>query len=154
MASDDDAPRSQAQEVCWLAIFGANLVVPLSLGWSFTERDSWVGMVAGVAAMLAVWQFVIPRFAALRSALLPGGVVLALSQLLPVLQFFAGVFATAVVGLDGADRPGVFDNVTALAITVVTGVQLWLVAVLVGFVLRGMGRQFRSAKAGATESAK
>lgn len=146
MTTEDDAPpRSDAQQVCWLAIFGANLIVPLAFGLPMTEQQGRAGLLAGLAVLFAGWQFVIPRFGPLRAVLVPGGVALAASQVFPAVQVVAGAMSFAIVGLDDAFRPSRFDEASAFAVTLTTGGLLWLAAMLAGFVLRGVGRRLRRA---------
>jgi hypothetical protein len=155
--TDDAPPRSDAQHVCWIAVFGANLVVPLSAALPMTAHAGRSGLLAGVAALLAGWLFVVPRFPALRGVLLPGGVALAGSQVLPLFQVAAGLVGFAVVGRrdeigahalapDGNSGQPPLDDPTAFAVTVSTGGTLWVIAVLLGGALLVIRRGMRRAR--------
>ncbi|HEX4613977.1 MAG TPA: hypothetical protein VH092_37695 [Urbifossiella sp.] len=146
----DVPPRKDNQEVCWVAVFGANLIVPVLFGWPITERGGRVGMLAALAVLLAAWQFFIPRYEHLRAVLLTGGIAVAVSQLLPLLQVFTGLLSFSIVGrvvpMSPHDLPddhsGVgLDDVSAFAVTILTGTQLWVTAMVAGVAFRAAGRR-------------
>ena len=147
MTPDDDTPpRSDAQQVCWVAIFGANLVVPLGLVWPQSDQGGQEGLLAGLAVLFALWQFVIPRVEPLRAVLVPGGVAVAASQVFPALQLVVGMVSLTLVMQDDYFRPGKLDQETGFFLAVVYGVLMLLAAAGAGLVLRGIGRRLRRAK--------
>ncbi len=130
-------PRDVWAHAAWAGLFAANLVVPLLLGVLITDRGGRAGMLAGVGAMFAIWQLVVPRHAALRAVLVPGTMALALSQYLPLVQFFAGAAAVAVVGAGREPFTGApLTDLEGFAATVLTGVLLWCAAAVTGVALR------------------
>ncbi|MBN9517486.1 hypothetical protein J0H58_03045 [bacterium] len=130
-------PRDIWAHVAWAGLFAVNLVVSVLLGAVLTHRGGWVGMVAGVGVMFAVWQVVVPRHAALRAALIPGAMALAVAQFFPLVHYLAGTAAVLVVC--GGREPFSGAPLTELegfAATALTGVLLWCAAAVIGVALR------------------
>jgi hypothetical protein len=140
----DDAP-SDARALCWVAIFGANVILPLALVWPRTDRGGQEGVLIGVAVLFALWQFAVPRVQPLRAVLVPGGVAVAASQVFPAAHAAAAAVACTLVEPDAFSHPIRLDQESGFFVAVVYGVLLTLAAAVAGLVLRAVGRRFRRA---------
>src|SRR5688572_12074233 len=101
-----DAPMTIAQKVSslsrtvrgvlWTIVFGANLFIPVAFGWQFTDRDAKIG-----AGIVTVFFHGVGLYATLTSstyfrALATGGILVALTQFFPILQFIVGMVAHGI----------------------------------------------------------
>jgi hypothetical protein len=131
-----------AWQVAWFWVFGANLVVPLIYGLEVTRTGGRWGMWIAVAFTWLCGHLACGR-RPLGAIFVIGGVVVALSQLFPMLQFFCGAFSLEVVSKLGLGVTGLTEVRTEFAgfvTTMLTASQLMFVAVVCGFVLTGGGR--------------
>ncbi len=137
------APRTDLRwHLAWAVVFGANLIVPLMFGWPMTRGAGRVGLVLGIALMLSLGHWLCSRYARVRFPLVAGGVCVGLSQCWPMLQIWAGIFASAITrtllqqpfGAD-QDSPNYSTGLEGLLMTALTGGQLMLAAVMCGYVI-------------------
>ncbi len=136
-------PPSGTREICWIAIFGANMIPPLALVWPRTDRGGQEGLLIGVAVLFALWQFAVPRVEPLRAVLVPGGVAVATSQVLPAAHAAAAAVACTLVEPDTFSNPARLDQESGFFVAVVYAVLLTFAAAVVGVVLQAVGRRFR-----------
>lgn len=110
----------------WALAVVANLPVPLLFGFAVVAHGGLFGMLAGIVAFWLVGAAVVACVPRLRAVLVYGGAVLALTQVLPVLQIVAGVVAVEL--FDTTPEP--MSELTGFLVTLVTGGQLALVVLL------------------------
>jgi hypothetical protein len=84
--------------VLWGGVYAANMVVPLLFGWTTTARGGRIGLVLAVVLLYWIVFWVGGKSRDLRSIMLSGGGLVALSQLFPMLQIAAGLIALGIVG--------------------------------------------------------
>jgi hypothetical protein len=131
---DDEAPFGSG--VLWSAVYVSNLLVPLFLGLGVTAKGGRVGMsvVVIVVWLLGLWAV---RYTVLRRSLFIGGAVTAATQLFPMLQVAAGMFAlggwSRLSG--GVDDPhnAQLSELGGCVVTACVAVQLLLAALVIGF---------------------
>ncbi|HEY1190545.1 MAG TPA: hypothetical protein VGE74_23125 [Gemmata sp.] len=109
----------------WALAVLANLPVPLGMGLIAVWKGSALGMFAGIVAFWLVGAAVIARVPLMRSPLVHGGLLFAVSQFVPVVQFFAGAAAMDLCAIESDSLPTDRD---AFLVTVVTGGLLLTVA--------------------------
>jgi hypothetical protein len=89
----------------WPAVFGANLVIPVLLGWQIARDYGRLGMCFTAMLFLAVgWMLCYIRPAIARR-LIAGSTLFAFSQLFPIVQIISGMAAVQVVVLLGLGDP-------------------------------------------------
>jgi hypothetical protein len=88
---------SWAWAVAWHPVFGINLIVPLVLASGVLEGRGQVGMYCGIAFYWVLGFMTCASRPSLGRVLVTGGVIIACTQLMPVLQFTAG-FAAVMIG--------------------------------------------------------
>jgi hypothetical protein len=126
---------STAWHVAWAVVFLANLIAPLLLAWSMTEGEARFGMFAAVALVWVSGHLAIARAAGWRLILVGGGFCVALSQLFPILQVFAGLLSLTAIHYGFATDPFSFTAPAAFLATVLTAAQLLVTAVGCGVVV-------------------
>ena len=136
--------------VWWSAVFAANTALPLSFGLSTTNegavRPGQLGVWVGAWLVWAGWLVIGSLSTRVRLALTLGGAVVALTQVVPVLQYAAACLgygvADRLLGRMSAVSPffaeSEYKGVVAAAITGQSVVALLLV---VGYVLRPRPRR-------------
>ena len=120
--------------LAWATVFGVNLIVPLWLGWDMTSGVGRVGLVLAIVLWLLLGHLLCARSRKLRFLLVAGGVCVGLSQLLPLLQIWAGMNSGMIISM----ASGFSDRATGLygfLMTLLTGGQLILVAIVSGQVV-------------------
>jgi hypothetical protein len=138
------APPSHSRELQWgwFVVLLANLPVPLFFGFLVTSMAGAFGMIAGLVVVWLIGHGFVARVSAVREPLMVGGAFVALSQLIPLVQFVAGALALhAITGRDLVRALAVDGCVAAMfadgfAVTMLTAAFLTVVALAVGFVLR------------------
>ncbi|HYH68541.1 MAG TPA: hypothetical protein VD866_27865 [Urbifossiella sp.] len=143
--TDDAPPPSDARALCWVAIFGANVIPPLALVWPRTDRGGQEGLLIGLTVLFALWQFAVPRVEPLRAVLVPGGVAVAASQVFRAPHAAAGAVAFSLVEPDAYSDPARLDQESGFFVAVVYGGLVTLAAAAAGLVPRAVGRRFRRA---------
>jgi hypothetical protein len=121
----------------WAAVFAANLIVPLLLGCMVTAGGGRAGMLVAMGLLWLLGHEGSGRVRNVGFVLIGGGSGVALSQLFPFLQFFAGMFSLTVGQRLGlvveAETTG---ELGGFLVTLMTGSLLIAVAALLGLVLR------------------
>ena len=137
--------------MAWFFIFALNLIAPLYFGWRMTEDGGRIGMLLAAILLLAVGYWICASARELGFALVVGGVAVALSQVLPMLQIMAGALGCALavaMGLhsngDAVDSPPmVVGEVGGFVVTLITGSLLMGAALVTGLALRALRAAFR-----------
>ncbi|HEY2412789.1 MAG TPA: hypothetical protein VGI40_11130 [Pirellulaceae bacterium] len=126
----------------WPVVFGANLIVPVLLGWQIAREYGRFGMCLTSFLFLAAgWALCCLRPAIARR-LIAGSAVFAISQLFPLIQMVSGIVAVGAVewlGL-GDDRGdmGISTIPTFLGgclATAIVGIILLSIAGVLGFIV-------------------
>lgn len=133
--------------IAWAAVFALNLVIPGLLGWMSTAGDGRIGMLLAIFCLLGSGFWTCSRAPGIGFALVVGGVAVALSQAIPVLQIVAGGAAFAVGKAlafiePAADLSGVTSATGGFVVTLTTGGLLMAAALVAGLVLRGLRAAF------------
>ena len=134
--------------VGWLTVFALNLILPGFLGWQTTENGGRLGMLVGAAVLLTVGLWICSRAAKLGFALIIGGIAVALSQVIGILQMLAGISAYAcaeALGLVESMQAGphISNAIGGFVITLITGALLMAAALVAGLMLRALRAVFR-----------
>jgi len=139
------APRPSARtlHIAWAVVFAINVALPLLLGLPTANDSGRFGIVAAMVLALLAGFYVCANYRRLAQALVAGGALVGVSQLLPALQIFAGILGMAAaesLGLviDGNDEVQVTitSAVAGLVVTTVTGGALITAAVALGLLLQ------------------
>jgi len=112
----------------WTPVFALNLIVPLVLAGGVLDDRGWAGAYWGVAVSWALGFAACVARPALGRVLTVGGLTVACTQLVPVLQFLAGAAAVTIGGRFEAERPELYGFIDVL----VTGGLLLTAAYLAG----------------------
>ncbi len=120
----------------WAIVVLANLPVPLIFGFLLTSEGGIFGMLAGIVAVWGLGHIVVARVPRVRSVLVNGGGVFALSQVIPAVQFVAGELALRACG---TPINGWMSETTGFCVTLLTGGQLVTAALVCGLFLRVCG---------------
>ena len=81
------------RQVCWSAVFAANLIVPLIFAFSIVHGRAWIGVSLAVAAYWVAGIYVCRKNRTITLSLLIGGATVAVSQFYPILHILAGSIA-------------------------------------------------------------
>lgn len=149
---ETDSPRASTADLDslkpvwrrWSRVFALNMIVPLLFGLPMTFGIGWVGMFAAVPVLFALGGCVCACQPNIGRALIRGGVLVALSQLFPVLQIMAGLVAmdlTAVLGQVKATvgRPPEVASVSGgFLMTIFTGLLLMCAALFLGLLIQAI----------------
>jgi hypothetical protein len=123
----------------WSAVFLANLPVPLLLACIATDRVARVGMIAAIGTFYALGLESCRRAPVLRSLFIPGGLMIALLQLCPMLQFWAGGCSLGIthrLGLSQEDA--VAGLLGGYVVTLLTGAILLTIGSVSALVFRAV----------------
>jgi hypothetical protein len=117
------------------------MIVPLLLGWSMTESGGKIGLLIATITLFAAGECLCIFAPTIAAPVIVGAVVVALSQLYPILQMIAGLAAVGIgrrLGLMlDADPVGVFrSGAGGFVVTVVTGSILIAESAAVGLLIR------------------
>ena len=141
--ADIDPEPSPANLMQWLAVFGANLFIPLLFARFIVQGVGWTGVALGIVALLATTWMLHYVSSRMMKTTWRGGITVAKLQAIPILQFFAGSFghwladrsgAAQRSGLDLAFEPLLSNAVAGFLATVGTGLVLLFAAFLIGLV--------------------
>ena len=124
----------------WMIVVAINLPIPVMFGLTVSSGFGRFGMLLGIAIVATIGCFSCSRVPPLMMRLNIGALLTALSQLLPMLHMFVGMFALEIVrrlnsvvgGTDQDDLSGLFEITLA---TLLTGLGLILPSILAGLVL-------------------
>ncbi len=128
----------------WSRVFALNMIVPLLFGLPRTYGIGWVGMFAAVPVLFALGGWACACQPNIGRILIRGGVLVALSQLLPVLQIVAGLAAmdlTAMLGQVEATvgrSPEVGSAAGGFLMTMFTGFFLMCAALFLGLLFEAI----------------
>lgn len=131
-----------ARPMCraWLVVFLANLPVPLFFGWAFTTQHGRFGMATAIVVWWLLGHQVCKASRWCGLAIVAGGIFVAMSQFLPVLQLYAGAVSLGIGSRLGQawDEGGEQQVTTELGgflVTMLTGGLLMVVAVMCGSII-------------------
>jgi hypothetical protein len=149
-------PRAGAfTYAAWIFIFAINTAIPLLFSASVTDQHGKLGMSMAALFLLALGCYICAANRKLAVALLAGGALIALTQLLPGLQIIAGMIGMGVgqalghATLSGDDNPAarITSEFGGVVVTFITGGILMAgslcAGVLLQFVTRFFGRANR-----------
>ena len=126
--------------VAWSGAFALNLLLPLPLGFAATEGWGTFGMVSAVVLCWVVGLAVFLRSSSLKPVLIFGPLWVALSQIVVVPQFVAGVLALSfwsrLVGHDPLFGGRLASAVDGFVVTMLTAIPLFTAAWFFGGGLR------------------
>jgi len=143
----------------WMVVFGINLPIPVFFGSGIVSGTvGYLGMTLGCVLWCGTGILLCRRgWARHIRATSWGGLIVALSQFYPMLQFFAGMAAVEIMrvlsipiggygpnGIQPMNVSAVFDVMVATGLTVLTGTILISVAAVVGHVLLFLFRSWGS----------
>jgi hypothetical protein len=98
----------------WTFVFVANLPVPLLASWGAVLEGGGVGLFGGLAILYLLGATVCALRWPIGRSLVQGGIVVALTQLFPMLQVGCGVLAVfiwdAIIGSSAVDSDLIADN--------------------------------------------
>lgn len=125
----------------WTAVLLFNLIVPTLFAWSMTSNEAKIGAAIAVLVIAAGGFFFcfkqpLPMLLAIR-----GGILVALSQVFPILQILCGALAIQAWTLIGSIRDSSFQEMLSTAtagflVTLVTGLLLIAASLMAGLVMR------------------
>lgn len=128
--------------LAWVAVFAANLIVPLLFGWGMAGPRGRSGLVAAAALILGLGSGLCYYRRDLAAPLVVGATLVALTQLFPLLQILAGVVGVGIVrslglmGGGGDGPPQILGPLGGFVVTLVTGGILIAVSAGAGLFLR------------------
>ena len=131
---EHDPKATRLLRVGWTLVFLANLRVPLLFGWGLTDWGGRIGMFAAIGPLYLVGRESCARVRGMNSVIIWGGMLVALSQVYPMVHVFAGGFAFRTAGNLGL-MTNEWDVDGALAgciVTLLTGVVLFAIAAVAG----------------------
>jgi hypothetical protein len=134
--------------VAWPVVFALNLVMPGLFGLMSTDGAGRVGMLVGTCFLLVCGFWICSSARNIGFALVVGGVPVALSQVVPIIQMVAGTLAFAFAEALGLVGPGgAMGTATSAAggfvLTLTTGGLLMAAALVAGLALRALRALFR-----------
>lgn len=77
----------------WLVGYGVNLPVPIMFAMMFISPAGFTGMLVGIIMVMSIGMLAARRLKQLNRIALRGGLLLAITQLFPILQMFSGIMA-------------------------------------------------------------
>ena len=125
----------------WTVVYAANLIVPLGIAWTTFEHGH-IGIVFALGLCWLIGLAVCIQRRAFAIRMVAGGKVVALTQIIPILQVFAGGFAINIwdtIGryfFEAANHGELYYAVDRFFVTILTGAQLLAVAAFIGWVVR------------------
>jgi hypothetical protein len=131
--------RQQAhRETGWTLAFAVNLPVPMFLAISCVDKWAGLGVIGALVVMAVLGNKACSRRDRPSRAVVFGGIVVAVLQLIPLLQVCAGTLALragAELGLATSSDVGLYRATGVLGgflVTMLTGAQLIGVALVLG----------------------
>ncbi len=96
----------------WPLVFVLNMIVPVLLGWGMTRDQGRLGMFAASAVLLSMGWWLCVAKNSLARRMIVGGLLTALSQFIPVLQFGAGLVSVWLADQLGLVKVGFSPQTT------------------------------------------
>ena len=144
--------------VAWFGVFVFNLIVPLLFGLLTTDKGGRIGMAIAVIMFFAAGCWICVNHREIGCFLIAGGFLVGLSQMVPVLQFAAGLVGIVICHvvrlMDTEDATNEFGG---FVLTLITGGILLGVSTVSGFLIHlfvldpRASRQNKSGMAGAAD---
>jgi hypothetical protein len=128
--------------IVWPFIFGANMIIPLLVGWDMIAEDGAIG--AGIASLLLLllgWAlfYVWPAFATRMSV---GAILTAILQVFPIVHFIFGLIAFGItvelgqaIDISDDSGPGITTELGGFLITSLMGLMLLLLSLGFGVLI-------------------
>jgi hypothetical protein len=142
-ATDSNPPSAKMLVVAWVAVCVFNLPIPLLFASSIAKDVGRVGMSMAVLALLAAGCWICANARKVAVCVIVGAIPVALSQLFPIAQMFAGLIAMSLgqaLGLVvlGNDEFGdhFVNEFGGFIVTLITGTSLMMLSAGVGFLLQ------------------
>lgn len=129
--------------IVWAGVFALNLFLPYQFGQTETRIGWSVGMHVGILALWTVGAVAVARSRTLSFSLSSGGALIALSQLFPLAQIYAGFFGLGVARRLGLatkmgelnSQPSQLTEMGGFVATVLTGGALMTAALFFGLLI-------------------
>jgi hypothetical protein len=154
----DAGLRGPMLYLAWFAVFLLNLAIPLLLALSQTDERGRIGMLIAVTLLCATGCWVCANSPQAGTSLVVGGVIVGLTQLIPILQMFSGLTAMTVAAALGLTKREVHASITTevggVIVTLITGAILMSIAAGVGFVIERLMLYRTRRAAGAAAAAR
>lgn len=135
--------RSRRLAGGWVKVFAANLPIPFGFGTMSVDQGALVGLIGALFVMAVLGADACSRWDRPGRAVIAGGVLVALAQLIPIPQVCAGALALRVatgLGLAVPVEDLGFSRATGVAggflVTMTTGGLLIAAALLLGLFLQ------------------
>jgi hypothetical protein len=133
---ETDPTSALPLRVGWPMVFLANLPVPLLFGWGVCDWSGRIGMFAAIGLLYVLGREICRRVRGLDLIMICGGVLVALSQVYPMIHIFSAglAFRTAErLGLlESTKVPDVAGAFTGCIVTLLTGGILLAIAAVAG----------------------
>ena len=134
------------QQICWIVVILANLILPLPMGLSCTAGSGITGIFAAIGLLWFFGHVESGKAPRMGFALNAGGLIVAMSQLYPGLQIISGILGLSIgerIGLVSRDMK-ISSAMGGLLVTLLTGGMLIAIAWMAGLVVRGVTEVVRS----------
>jgi hypothetical protein len=128
----------------WFIVFALNVLMPLFLGWGATQQAGRIGMFTATILLFAAGCWLCAYAPRVAKALVVGGVAIGLLQIMPILQFMAGLFVVWLLATLRLEEPQnvllmkMSTEASAFVATIATGGLLMAAAFVVGLPIRGL----------------
>lgn len=133
-------PRQKSALIAWCVVFAANLPVPFFMSMTVISGVAYWGMTFAILCLLLLSCQLVNQFPRFMQAVRIGGVGTAISQLMPLLHIFLGMFALNLATTIGfafdQGEPGISSFLGGFFLTTVTAGCLFLVAAAFGCFLQ------------------
>jgi len=125
----------------WTAVLMFNMIVPVLLGWSMTNSQAKMGSAIAVALVATLGYYACVRFPTPMLLTIRGGMVVAVSQVFPVLQVLCGALAIHGLIVVGWIQESSFREMLSFVfsgfmVTLLTGLFLLATSLVIGLFLR------------------
>jgi MFS family permease len=127
----------------WIFVCAINMAVPLLFSATLTEEHGKLGMLLAVVSFFLCGCLLCAFQRNLALAVIIGGVIVALTQLFPILHIVAGWIGMAVGDLLGVadfgrgdDSPRLLNELGGFVVTLVTGGILMAIATGIGLTIQ------------------
>ena len=143
-AANKSARAARFTYISWVFVFALNMAVPLLFSSSLTREHGKLGMSLAALLLFASGCYICAVARKLAAALIAGGVLVALSQLFPILQIIAGMIGMSVGETLGLARIGdghptqLFNEYGGFVVTFATGAILMAAAASAGMLMRSI----------------